>query len=197
MSHDRVIELLDSSTTLLADHDASGFQLWMGLFVRNLRVLQSGNVADIEATLAPLVELAERSQDPIVHAHVAEVRAVGAHVQDDPEVAKVELARAVGWYDDAGFSVSCFAHGLDHTSLWALSVGEAELAARLLGGAVAIRRANLNATAPAFQRMWHDRAMADARRELGDDRFDALYAEGRELSAGGCGRLVIEAVGNA
>ena len=179
----RVRELLAEASATLATSDDANFQQWMTLFLQNLWEIQFGSLEDSEYLAVQLSELAEKNDDAITSAHVSEVYALRAHFGDEPEPARHRLIEAIGHYRKTEFRVTCFAHCLDHISLWALDQGDAASAATLLGSAEALRSDHVGSAAPAFEKVWHDQAKQRAVEELGTEVFDRRFQEGCETEA--------------
>jgi predicted ATPase/DNA-binding XRE family transcriptional regulator len=74
------------------------------------------------------------------------------------------------------------ARGIEHFALIAAATNEPKRAARLFGGAAALR-AELGATLPPNDREFNARYIAESTAQLGDDVFSAAWAEGERMSS--------------
>ncbi|MGI9624963.1 MAG: BTAD domain-containing putative transcriptional regulator [Acidimicrobiales bacterium] len=185
----RARELLSSAIDTLGTMGPTCWQHWMALFLLNLWDLQHGDPADTATFARTLVELGEESGDAITKAHAAEVAGLRAHFGGSPKLARSELSAAVGDYRRAGFRVSCFAHCLDHVSLWTLEEGDPAHAAILLGSAEALRGDHVGAPAPAAELHWHDEAKLRTRKRLGEGDFERCFGQGLQTEPEQAGDL--------
>ena len=128
-----------------------------------------------------LQELAVALPNPLARGHAAEAAGLLARVRGDLEEARARFHEAVTMHGRVR-NGACLAHCLEHVALWALDRQQPEQAAVLLGAVDAIREDVVGTTAvPPFERIWHDRAAADARTQLGVPAFDAAWARGRAM----------------
>jgi predicted ATPase/DNA-binding SARP family transcriptional activator len=184
-SHD----LLLSAIAAFEHSDDPPWQFWMSLFYFNLWGLQHGKHGEAEPFAHRLAQLGTESGDAITNAHASEVFGLRSHFGGDPDNARRHLLEAVRNYRQAGFTVTCFGHCLDHVSLWTIHHGDTEQAVLLLGSAEALRRDHVGAPAPAAERVWHDSAKNTARERLGPTIFERRLDEGRNLEPEHAGDL--------
>lgn len=186
---ERARQLLTSAVNELSTVDTSAWQYWMSLYLLNLWDLQHGDPSDAEPFARTLVTLGDESGDAITRAHGSEVLGLRAHFAGFPDIARSELFEAVSAYRHTGFGVSCFAHCLDHISLWTLEQGDARRAAILLGAAEALRGDHVGAPAPAAEKFWHDQAKTAAKSQLGEKLFDRRFHDGHQTEPSQAGDL--------
>jgi predicted ATPase/DNA-binding SARP family transcriptional activator len=184
-SHD----LLLSAIAAFERSNDPPWQFWMALFYFNLWGLQHGAHGETEPFAQRLARLGTESGDAITNAHASEVFGLRSYFSEDADGARRHLLEAVRRYRQAGFTVTCFGHCLDHVSLWTMNHGDAEQAVLLLGSAEALRRDHVGAPAPAAERVWHDSAKNVARERLGATTFERRFNEGRNLEPEHAGDL--------
>jgi hypothetical protein len=192
----RVRQLLEDGCQTLAAGDDPGWQYWMGLFMASLWEHQYGSPVQANSVTSELALLGTRSGDPIIQAHAAEAFAFGSQLAEDSTSARTRLLEALGHHTETGFRLSCFAHCLDHISLWIVDQGQAERAATLLGSSEALRADHVGVSAPAFIRHWHEAAKQRAAEHLVAAAFEQSFAEGRRTEperAAEIAYLVLEA----
>ncbi len=152
----------------------------LGLWVLLLWELEFGDVDEAARHAAHIVEIAERTPAPLVRAHAAEAVGLVALAHHDLVEARHRFGAAIRLHAEISHA-TCGSHCLEHTALWALEDRQPERAATLLGAVEAVRSDLAAPAVPPFERMWHDTAMAAARRALGEESFTTAWQRGREL----------------
>jgi hypothetical protein len=144
--------------------------------------LEFGSVEEAIPHEARIRQLVEHLPIPLARAHAAEASGLMSRVTGDVDGAGAWLREAVVYHTQAR-NPTCLSHCLEHVALWLLDTAKSEQAAELLGAVDAIRNDVVGNTAvPPFERLWHDRAMATARENLGDAGFTSAWERGRSMS---------------
>jgi predicted ATPase len=153
---------------------------------------KQGQLAEAEAlydeALAYFEEIGDDAEEAYVSTNLAAVRLYQGRRDD----ALSPLGRALALCQELR-SLPGFAHAFDSTALAAV---DAESAARLLGKADDLR-AEIDERLPPAPHGPHARAVAIATDVLGQERFEAAYAEGRAMSLDGAIALAFEVIAQA
>lgn len=156
--------------------------------------LEFGDRSEALAYGSRLGDFASSLPNPIAGAHAAEAAGLLARVAGDLEEARAQFEQAVELHSRVR-NGACLAHCLEHVALWSLDRDDAAQAALLLGAVDAIREDIVGTTAvPQFERIWHDRATGEARGRLGNERYAAAWARGRQMRLDAAVRAGIAAV---
>ncbi|MDQ3932552.1 MAG: adenylate/guanylate cyclase domain-containing protein [Actinomycetota bacterium] len=188
-----VRELLHEAVTAF-DQLSDPFGLSLGRWLLILWELEFGQVNEAAAQAERYREYAEHMPAPLTVAHASEAAALVARAQRDLREAQRHFGGAIQLYGEIG-DVTCLAHCLEHTALWALDTAQASRAASLLGAAEALRDDIGGPMVLPFEGMWHDTATAAARKALGDEAFTTAWQHGRELDLARAIRLGLDTVG--
>ena len=166
------------------------------LFLLGLWELRFGDAEAASELAERQAALGEQTGVPIIKAHAAELFGLIAHFRNDHEAARRHFLEALEHFRRVG-RIQCLGHYLAHLSLWALAEGRSPDAASLLGSAEALRREHLAGKGPAFERMWNETAMGEAREALGPDQFERFFQEGTANDADEATDLVEAVLGYA
>jgi predicted ATPase/class 3 adenylate cyclase len=116
-------------------------------------------------------------------AHANELSAYARWRQsNDPALAREGLREALRLHHEIG-SVFCMAHCLEGVAGLAVDMRRPDVAARLLGATDAVREA-AGTPVPPYEHLLYDDTWEGARSALGEERFAAELARGRELDLG-------------
>src|SRR6266851_3405431 len=133
-------------------------------------------LTSMEESLAIMRELGDRRSS----ARLLWALGHAAFVQDDYAKARTFYEEALAILQELGvkwFIASC----LDGLAEVAVAQGQPEWAAHLLGAAALLREA-LGVSPPPYNLANYERAVATTRAQLGEERFAAAWAEGREMT---------------